>query len=95
MSQEKRYYIAKPTKTRKTYVLVCYIPIDRKKRTYIEIPDSLRDQVNAINKRFLNGVIQPHEVIALLNDLINGLYRLSSVMCRLLRKTNPLVLSAI
>lgn len=73
--QKKRYFIARPTKTRKTYVLVCYIPIDRRKREYVPLDEKIKVSVDKINEHYLIGLIKPHEVEVLLKDLIQTQYR--------------------
>jgi integrase len=77
--ENKRYFIAKPTKTRKTYALVCYVLLDRKTKQYIPLDDSLRASVDKINTDYKSGLIQDHEVLTLLNDLIQFQYRKSHV----------------
>lgn len=75
MEDKKRYFIARPIKTRKTYVLVCYIPKDRRTKEYVELDEKLKVNVDRINEQYLGGLLQPHEVDVLLRDLIQKQYR--------------------
>lgn len=75
-----RYILKKPDgKVRKRFSLVCYKPISRTKKEYIDLPDSLRSDVNSINMKFLNKTITEYEAETLLVELIQTEYRKSKI----------------
>lgn len=74
MNDKLRFFVQKPTATRKTYVVSCYTLLDRKKQ-YHKLDPSLKTQIDSINKQFTTGVVKASEAELLLEDLIQKQYR--------------------
>jgi integrase len=81
------YYIKKPNKPGRSYVLVCYTPITRTKKTYHELSDKLKADVANVNKQFLSKTIEPHEAEALLKEIIQSQYRKGDVQRMVLKNS--------
>ncbi len=87
MEKDKRYFIVKPSKTRKVYSLACYSTSDDGKRTYHELPEQIQKQVTSINVRFKSGTIEAAEAVTLLKDIIAKQYRKSDVRDMVLKNS--------
>ncbi len=82
---KKRYFVKKPTGRRKSYVLICYVLVDRQTKRYVQLAPALKEQVDRINAQLRTGTIQGHEVETLLKDVVEKQYRKFKVQARALR----------
>jgi integrase len=87
MDENLRYFISKPTKTRKTFVLVCYTLEGRKTRKYQKLDDTTKKHVDVVNRQFKSQVITDAEAHVLLNEIIEKLYRKANVRNMVLKQS--------
>lgn len=83
--EQKRYFLKRPTGKRKSYVLVCYVALDRKHKQYVPLSESLKKQTDKINEHLKSGLIQNHEAEVLLKELIQNEYKKNDVRDQVLK----------
>ena len=69
-NQIKRYFLKKPTGKRKSYVLVCYLALDRKKKKYVPLSEEIGQQTKKINQHLKSGIVETHEAELLFREII-------------------------
>lgn len=80
-----RYSVKRPSGKRKTFGLVCFLPIDRKTKKYQPLKPELQTQVNQINAQFIAKTIDERQAYTLIKDLIAREYRRLEVRDRVLK----------
>ena len=77
--QDLKFFVKRPDAKRKSYVLVCYLPLSRTKKEYVELPGYLKKDLASINLKVQEKTITAHDAETLLAELIAVQYRKSKV----------------